>query len=164
MWRLPRRLCCSRARRSIAPRPVPRRSHTAKFLPHSKIGRKFVWETDLGSERHCRASWSEPNVPPLNSINFVKPGAASAGFCFCVPARRPRGGESVPRRPGTASALECNMAHALETTRGEVDALRGATVLEFGASWCPICQGARTVIDRALAQHPHIEHRWVEDG
>jgi thioredoxin 1 len=52
----------------------------------------------------------------------------------------------------------------MEPTRSEVDALDGATVLEFGAEWCPICQGARPLIDGALARHPNVRHRWVEDG
>lgn len=52
----------------------------------------------------------------------------------------------------------------MEPTRTEVDALAGTTVLEFGASWCPICQGARPLIDQALSQHPNVAHRWVEDG
>ena len=40
----------------------------------------------------------------------------------------------------------------------------GLVVLEFGASWCPICQGARPLIDRALAEHPGVRHVWIEDG
>jgi len=52
----------------------------------------------------------------------------------------------------------------MEPTRAEIDALPGATVLEFGAGWCPICQAARPLIDRALARHPDVQHRWVEDG
>ena len=40
----------------------------------------------------------------------------------------------------------------------------GATVLEFGASWCPICQAARPLIDRALADRPDIKYLRVEDG
>jgi thioredoxin 1 len=52
----------------------------------------------------------------------------------------------------------------METTRPEVDALTGSTVLVFGTGWCPICQAARPMIDRALAQHPDVEYRWVEDG
>ena len=51
-----------------------------------------------------------------------------------------------------------------EPTRAEVDALAGSTVLEFGASWCPICQSARGLIDRALAEHAWVRHIWVEDG
>jgi thioredoxin 1 len=51
-----------------------------------------------------------------------------------------------------------------EPTRSEVDAWPGTTVLEFGASWCPICQSARPSIDRALAAAPGLRHVWVEDG
>lgn len=53
---------------------------------------------------------------------------------------------------------------SVEPTRSEVDALPGATVLEFGASWCPICQAARSLIDRARAASPNAGHRWIEDG
>lgn len=52
----------------------------------------------------------------------------------------------------------------MELTRSDVDTLKGSAVLEFGATWCPICQGARPLIDRTLAQHPEVQHRWVEDG
>lgn len=52
----------------------------------------------------------------------------------------------------------------MEPTRAEVDELVGRTVLEFGVSWCPICQGARALIDRALSAHPEARHRSVEDG
>jgi thioredoxin 1 len=51
-----------------------------------------------------------------------------------------------------------------EPTREEVDAWTGVTVLEFGASWCPICQAARPTIDRALAGAAGIRHVWIEDG
>lgn len=51
-----------------------------------------------------------------------------------------------------------------ELTRAEVDELPGVTVLEFGANWCPICQGARPLIDSALAAHADVRHLWVEDG
>jgi thioredoxin 1 len=51
-----------------------------------------------------------------------------------------------------------------EPTRDEVGRWPGTAVLEFGASWCPICQGARPSIDRALASHPGLRHTWVEDG
>lgn len=52
----------------------------------------------------------------------------------------------------------------MEPTRSEVDQFSGATVLEFGADWCPICQGARPLIERTLSQHPDVQHRRVEDG
>ena len=51
-----------------------------------------------------------------------------------------------------------------EPTRSEVDGRQGATVLEFGAGWCPICQAARPLIDRALSARQDLEHIWVEDG
>lgn len=51
-----------------------------------------------------------------------------------------------------------------EPSRSEVDAARGAAVIEFGASWCPICKAARPLIDRALAQHPDVRYLRVEDG
>jgi thioredoxin 1 len=51
-----------------------------------------------------------------------------------------------------------------ELTRGDVDAMVGATVLEFGATWCPICQAARPLIDRSLGDNPAVKHHWIEDG
>ena len=42
--------------------------------------------------------------------------------------------------------------------------MAGETVLEFGAGWCPICQAARPLIDRALAGHPDVKHLRIEDG
>ena len=40
----------------------------------------------------------------------------------------------------------------------------GATVLEFGASWCPICQAARALTDSALAGRSDIKYLRIEDG
>lgn len=54
--------------------------------------------------------------------------------------------------------------HRPEPTRAAVDALKGPTVLEFGANWCPICQGAQPLIKDALGGYPEIEHIKVEDG
>jgi thioredoxin 1 len=51
-----------------------------------------------------------------------------------------------------------------ELTRDEVDRMPGAIVLEFGASWCGICQGARPLIDQALDEQPGLRRIWIEDG
>lgn len=49
-------------------------------------------------------------------------------------------------------------------TRAEVDALSGPVVLEFGADWCPICQGAQAHIAEALAASPGVQRIKVADG
>ena len=51
-----------------------------------------------------------------------------------------------------------------EPSREEVEEWTGTAVLEFGAGWCPICQGARPKIDRALADAPGVRHVKIEDG
>ncbi len=52
----------------------------------------------------------------------------------------------------------------MEPTRDEVDAMPGPTLLEFGASWCGYCLGARPAIDEVLREVPHVRHVTVEDG
>ncbi|MDH4172970.1 MAG: thioredoxin, partial [Betaproteobacteria bacterium] len=39
-------------------------------------------------------------------------------------------------------------------TRAEVDALQGATLLEFGSPTCGHCRRAQPLIAQALAAHP----------
>ncbi|MFQ6403726.1 thioredoxin family protein [Methylophilus sp. 'Pure River'] len=51
-----------------------------------------------------------------------------------------------------------------EPTREEVNSLTGATVLEFGATWCGYCKAAQSAITSELAQFPNIRHIKVEDG
>jgi len=51
-----------------------------------------------------------------------------------------------------------------EPSRAEVDALPGATVLEFGAPWCGICSAAQPAIAAALSSHPEVRHLKIEDG
>jgi thioredoxin 1 len=53
---------------------------------------------------------------------------------------------------------------ATEPTRAEIDALPGATLLEFGAPWCGFCMRAQPLIETAFGKHPAIRHIKVEDG
>jgi len=49
-------------------------------------------------------------------------------------------------------------------SRADVDALAGATVVEFGTDWCGYCQGAQPLIGAAFAAHPDTRHLKIEDG
>jgi len=51
-----------------------------------------------------------------------------------------------------------------EPSRTEVDALTGATMLEFGTAWCGYCRAAQRSIAKALSEHPTVRHLKVEDG
>jgi thioredoxin 1 len=51
-----------------------------------------------------------------------------------------------------------------EPTRAEVDALAGATLLEFGTSWCGYCRRAQPLIGAALAGRSGVRHVKIEDG
>lgn len=48
--------------------------------------------------------------------------------------------------------------------RAQVDAWRGAAVLEFGTNWCGFCTGAQPIIEAELAPRDGIRHVKVEDG
>lgn len=49
-------------------------------------------------------------------------------------------------------------------TRDEVDALPGATVLQFGTDWCGYCRAAEPAIASVLEGIDGIRHILVEDG
>lgn len=51
-----------------------------------------------------------------------------------------------------------------EPKRAEVDALPGATVLEFGNPWCGYCRRAQPLIAEAFAGHETVRHIKVADG
>jgi thioredoxin 1 len=51
-----------------------------------------------------------------------------------------------------------------EPTRTEVDAFPGATMLEFGTTWCGSCRAAQPAIAAALEAHHDVRHVKVEDG
>jgi thioredoxin 1 len=53
---------------------------------------------------------------------------------------------------------------AVEPKREEVDAMAGATVLEFGTPWCGYCRGAQPLIGSALGDRESVRHIKIEDG
>ena len=58
-----------------------------------------------------------------------------------------------------------NAAYAeAEPSRAEVDALQGATLLEFGSPWCGYCRRAQPLIAEALASHPEVRHLKIADA
>ena len=48
--------------------------------------------------------------------------------------------------------------------RAEIDALPGATLVEFGTPWCGHCARAQPLITAALAAQGGLRHLKVEDG
>ena len=53
---------------------------------------------------------------------------------------------------------------ATEPTRAEVNALPGATLVEFGSPWCGHCRMAQPALAAAVAEHPDVRHIKIEDG
>lgn len=46
----------------------------------------------------------------------------------------------------------------------EVASLAGATVLEFGNSWCGHCRRAEALVAEAFSSHPTVRHVKIADG
>ena len=51
-----------------------------------------------------------------------------------------------------------------EPRRAEVDAMEGATLLEFGSPWCGWCRRAQPLIAKALENHPSVRHIRIADA
>ncbi len=51
-----------------------------------------------------------------------------------------------------------------EPARADVDALPGATVLEFGTPWCPHCIAAQPLLEATLSSREGVRHLKIEDG
>ena len=51
-----------------------------------------------------------------------------------------------------------------ELTQIEIEALSGATMLEFGTDWCGYCKATQPFISSALAKRPDVRHIKIEDG
>jgi thioredoxin 1 len=67
-----------------------------------------------------------------------------------------------PRPPDNAG-METTYA-TTEPARAEVDALSGATVIEFGTPWCGWCRAAQPLIAGALTSYRDVRHIKIEDG
>lgn len=51
-----------------------------------------------------------------------------------------------------------------EPSRDEIDASRGALLIEFGSPYCGYCRAAQAPLADALADHPSVRHLKIEDG
>ena len=51
-----------------------------------------------------------------------------------------------------------------EPARAELDALPGATVVEFGNDWCGHCRRAQPLIAEAFAAHSDLRHVKIADA
>jgi thioredoxin 1 len=74
--------------------------------------------------------------------------------------------DSTDRRTGTFTPIAMPFLPADPVPNPEdIEAMLGATVLEFGTTWCSYCQAARGDIDAALGDmKPALRHIQIEDG
>lgn len=49
-------------------------------------------------------------------------------------------------------------------SRADIDAMRGAVVVDFGTNWCGYCRHAEPLVAQALAPFPGVTHVRIEDG
>ena len=49
-------------------------------------------------------------------------------------------------------------------TFDQTQALKGETLLEFGAPWCKHCQASTTAVKKALTVHSAVSHIKIYDG
>ena len=79
-----------------------------------------------------------------------KPLDKHTGIAAAVPAGDNRTMSSAYENPGPTPA--------------DVETIPGATLLEFGTSWCGYCRAAQAAIGEALDESPGVRHLKVEDG
>jgi len=51
-----------------------------------------------------------------------------------------------------------------DPSRADVDALPGATVVEFGNPWCGHCRRAEPAVRQSFDSHPDIRHIRIADA
>ena len=51
-----------------------------------------------------------------------------------------------------------------DPSRQQIESLKGATLLEFGNSWCGHCRRAEPAVRQAFASHPDVRHVKIADA
>ncbi|MGC3966653.1 MAG: thioredoxin family protein [Pirellulales bacterium] len=51
-----------------------------------------------------------------------------------------------------------------EPSKEEVEKMPGLVLLEFGATWCPHCQAAQSMLKAELGKRANVKHLKIEDG
>jgi len=71
---------------------------------------------------------------------------------------------SAPIQTAEEALLMITTYSPTAPSRAEVDALRGATLIEFGTDWCGHCKAAQAPLARVFGDFPTVRHVKVEDG